>query len=314
MIDILAIGELLIDLTPIGTDQGQAFLPNPGGAPCNMLAMAQSMGARTAFIGKVGNDQFGHKLKDTLVGADINTKGLIMSDDYPTTLAFVHLSNKGDRSFSFYRKGCADTMLFDDDIDYELLNQTKILHFGSLSFTDEPGKTTLLKVLEYARANDIKVSYDPNYRPALWSSEKEAVDAMNLGFDYADYLKVSDEEALLLTKKESIEAAAEDLFNRDISLVTITLGEKGVYYKHACGSGYVGGFSSDVKDTTGAGDSFFGALMAQVVSFDDEIMRQEILEEFLKVSNAAASLVVEDFGGIPSIPSKANVLERAIKS
>lgn len=311
MTDILAIGELLIDLTPIKTDKGSAFLPNPGGAPCNMLAMAQSMGASTAFIGKVGNDQFGHRLKETLNGANINTQGLIMSDDYNTTLAFVHLSDEGDRSFSFYRKGCADTMLFEHDIDYTLVDQCKLLHFGSLSFTDEPSKETLLKVLSYAKSKNIKISYDPNYRPALWSRKEVAIKNMMLGFDYADYIKVSDEEALLLTNKDTIEAAADDLFNKDISLVTVTLGDQGVYYKHACGSGYVKAFKSDVIDTTGAGDSFFGALMAQIVLADNKNISQEILEDYLKNSNAAASIVVEGFGGIPSIPDKVKVLERA---
>lgn len=314
MIDILAIGELLIDFTPIKTADGMAFKPNPGGAPCNMLAMAQSMGAVTAFVGKVGDDQFGLKLKSTLEASNINVEGLILSKDVPTTLAFVHLSETGERSFSFYRKGCADVMLTKGDIDFKLIDNAKVIHFGSLSFTDEPSKSSVLEALDYAKSNQKLISYDPNYRPALWTSKEAAISGMMLGLKYADFLKVSDDEAELLTGESDPVKAGEILFNMGISMVTITLGCRGVYYKHVLGSGFIKGFKSSVVDTTGAGDSFFGAFMAQYIQTENYKLTKKLLETYLKVANAAASIVVEGLGGIPSIPSKKNVYERLIKS
>ena len=184
MIDILGIGELLIDFTPVKTEEGQFFKQNPGGAPCNMLTMAQKLGSSTAFIGKVGNDQFGKTLEKTLKDHNINIEGLVLSDEYNTTLAFVHLTESGDRSFSFYRKGCADVMLTKEDVDYRLIDQSKAVHFGSLSFTDEPSKSTVEDVIKYAKSNGKLISYDPNYRPALWTSKEEAINGMKIGLKY----------------------------------------------------------------------------------------------------------------------------------
>lgn len=312
MIDILAIGELLIDFTPVKTKDGMCFKPNPGGAPCNMLAMAQSMGAQTAFIGKVGHDQFGKTLKETLIKSKINVEGLILSDVVPTTLAFVHLTDEGDRSFSFYRKGCADVMLEDIDINYKLIDEAQLIHFGSLSFTDEPSKSSVEKAIAYAKEKGKLISYDPNYRSALWNSEAEALAGMRIGLKYADMIKVSDEEAELLTGEKDPEKAAKVLFDMGISLITITLGEAGVYYLHKTGSGIIKGFKSQVIDTTGAGDSFFGAVIAQIMLSGYDTLTHDKLQEILTVGNAAASIVIEGLGGIPSIPSKEKVLERTI--
>lgn len=310
MIDILAVGELLVDMTPVRTQEGMCFKPNPGGAPCNMLAMAQSMGAKTAFIGKVGQDQFGETLKTTLITAGIDVRGLIMSEEVPTTLAFVHLTDEGDRSFSFYRKGCADVMITKDEVDYSLIDQAKVIHFGSLSFTNEPSRSTVLEILEYAKKKGKLISYDPNYRPALWSSKEEALKGMALGFKYANMMKVSDEEAELLTGEKDYQKAAKVFFDQGIDLVTVTLGEKGSLFYHQSGSGVIDGFKSTVVDTTGAGDSFFGAVVAQIIQEGFENLTSERLQNIIQVGNAAASLVIEGLGGIPSIPSKTRVMER----
>lgn len=310
MIDILAVGELLIDFTPIKTEHGICFQPNPGGAPCNMLAMASSMGAKVGFFGKVGNDQFGKTLRDTLISANINVEGLILSDEVPTTLAFVYLAESGDRSFSFYRKGCADVMITEDEIPYHLVDQAKVIHFGSLSFTDEPSKSTVIKLLEYAKLKGKLISYDPNYRPALWQSEKEAIEGMTLGLKYADILKVSDEEALLLTGEDDLTVAAKKLYDHGISLVTVTLGASGSLYYHKTGTGVVEGYKSQVVDTTGAGDSFFGTVVSEVLKQRFDTFEEHQIVFALKLGNAAASLVIEGYGGIPSIPKKEDVLKR----
>ncbi|MCH4888059.1 carbohydrate kinase [Acidaminobacter sp. JC074] len=312
MIDILAVGELLIDFTPVKTDSVKCFQPNPGGAPCNMLAMASSMGASTAFVGKVGNDQFGKTLRQTLVDAGINVDGLTLSDETPTTLAFVHLTDDGDRSFSFYRKGCADVMLSKEDIPYDLVDQAKVIHFGSLSFTDEPSKSTVLELLDYAKSKGKLISYDPNYRPALWPSKEAAVEGMMLGIKYADMIKVSDEEAVLLTGESDYKKAAKKLYDMGIKLVTVTLGEAGSLYYHESSTGIVEGFKSQVKDTTGAGDSFFGATVSEILKVGFDNLDKNSIRQALKTGNAAASLVIEGYGGIPSIPKKALVEKRKL--
>lgn len=312
MFDIVAVGELLIDFTIIKNEQGVFYKENPGGAPCNMLAMAQKLGSKTAFIGKVGKDQFGIRLGNVLKAEGIDTAGLIYSEDYNTTLAFVHLDEAGDRRFSFYRKGCADVMLERSEIDYKLLDETRALHFGSLSFTDEPSRSTVLDMVEYAKGKGKLITYDPNYRPALWKSEEAAIQGMSLGIAYADIIKVSEEEAVLLTGESEVCKAAEHLFHQGMKLVCITLGEKGSFYYHRNGHGLVSGYQSKVVDTTGAGDIFFGATVHQLLQKNCEIdeLSPKELSEIFSFSNAAASVCIENYGGIPSIPSKEDIQKR----
>lgn len=310
-LDIVAVGELLIDFTPVKIDGDMYFKENPGGAPCNYLAAAQKYGMKTGFIGKVGNDGFGQKLKSTVDSIGIDTSNLILSEDYNTTLAFVHLSDDGDRNFSFYRKGCADVMLESKDINYDIIRDSKLLHFGSLSFTDEPGKSTVLDILEKAKTMGLMVSYDPNYRPPLWDSEGNAIENMKKGLEYADILKVSDEEAKLLTGEEDPLMASKVLSEYGLKLVMVTLGGEGAFYYHKNGHGYVEGRKTKAIDTTGAGDTFFGYLVAQILEKNidlDRIDNREI-KEIVKFANYAASVCIEGYGGIPSIPEKSEVEE-----
>jgi len=312
MYDIVAVGELLIDFSPIKTGDGLCFKDNPGGAPANMLTIASNLGAKTAFIGKVGNDKFGKKLGSVLIDNNIDTKGLVYSDQYNTTLAFVHLDKSGERSFSFYRDGCADVMLEKSDVDFDLIDKAKAVHFGSLSFTNEPSRSTVLSILQYAKSKNKIITYDPNYRPALWSSRDSAVSGMELGLDYADIIKVSDEEAELLTGEKDHEAAAKALYGLGIKIVCITLGNKGSFFYHKGGSMIVNVAKCAVKDTTGAGDTFFGAAVYQILQLEkelDEIDSAE-LEKILHKSNIAASICIEGLGGIPSIPTEEAIVAR----
>lgn len=315
MYDIVGIGELLIDFTPFNKDDITGFSENPGGAPCNMLIMAQNLGSKTAFIGKVGNDQFGKRLGQVLIDHHIETKGLVYSEVYPTTLAFVHLNKSGERSFSFYRKGCADVMLEFDEVDQGLLEHAKAVHFGSLSFTDEPSRSTVEKVIRKAKADGKLITYDPNYRPLLWNTVEEAIDGMKKGLKYADVIKVSDEEAALLTGTDDIEKAGSILLEEGVKLVCITLGGEGSYFAFGKGAGYVEGYSANVVDTTGAGDSFFGAVVHQIVQKNCKIDELEIDEvvSILNKANCAASLCIEGYGGIPSIPTEIQIKNRMIK-
>lgn len=309
--DIVAIGELLIDFTPVKIDGDTYFKENPGGAPCNYLTAAQKYGMKTAFIGKVGNDGFGQKLKTTVDHIGIDTSNLILSDDYNTTLAFVHLSDDGDRNFSFYRKGCADIMLEREDINYDILKDSRLLHFGSLSFTDEPSKSTVLELLDRAKSMGIIVSYDPNYRPPLWDSENNAIENMKKGLKYADILKVSDEEAKLLTGEEDPLLASEILSEYGVKLIMVTLGVKGAFYYHKNGHGYIEGRKARAVDTTGAGDTFFGYLVAQILdgNIDLDKIDNGKIKGIVKFANYAASICIEGYGGIPSIPEKVEVEE-----
>lgn len=312
MADLIGIGELLIDFTPSLLNGQRIFTQNAGGAPCNMLAMAQSLGTSTVFIGKVGQDGFGHFLKDALDQKNIDTSGLVMSDQVNTTLAFVHLEASGERSFSFYRKGCADVALNLEDIDFTRIEKAKALHFGSLSFTDEPSRSAVLQFVAHAKEKGLLLTYDPNYRPALWGSEAEAISGMQLGLSYADVVKVSEEEALLLTGQKSVLEAAKILFDLGIQLVCVTLGGEGSFYYHQSGYGTVKGFECQVVDTTGAGDSFFGSLVHYLLASDKKVgaLTKQEIEFFFMASNAAASLCIEGYGGMPSIPSKEAVFER----
>jgi fructokinase len=193
-----------------------------------------------------------------------------------------------------------------------LLDQARALHFGSLSFTNEPSKSTVLDIIEYAKKKGKLISYDPNYRPALWKSEAAAAVGMKIGLKYADIIKVSEEEAMLLTGEDDFYKAAESLFKDGIKLVCVTLGEKGSFYYHRNGQQIVNGYKSKVVDTTGAGDSFFGATVHQILQRNCDIneLSVEDLNDIFTFSNAAASLCIENFGGIPSIPSKEDILKR----
>ena len=310
MFDICAVGELLIDFTP--TSEGN-FKPNPGGAPCNFLTSAQKMGAKTAFIGKVGKDAFGTRLKTVLEEQSIDTKYLKLDEKYGTTLAFVHLYPNGDRDFSFYRKGCADVMLEQNDIDLALLNQTKAFHFGSLSFTDEPSRSTVLTLLKEAKHKALLITYDPNYRAPLWDSKTEDIDYMKKGLAYADIVKVSDEELELLTGEKDYNLGANELMSFGPKMICVTLGDKGCFYKTATGlEGTVSGVKANQVDTTGAGDTFFGALISQIVTSGQSLeeIDQATLEAMILTANTAAAICIEGYGGIPSIPTKEAVLKR----
>ena len=225
--DVTALGEMLIDFTMNGqSDQGNnLFEACPGGAPCNVLAMLNKLGRKTAFIGKVGEDQFGRLLKGTIDELGIETKGLILDKDIHTTLAFVHTFPDGDREFSFYRKPGADMMLAEDEVDYDLIRQSKVFHFGTLSMTDEPVKTATKKALEVAKEAGCLITFDPNLRPPLWSSLDEAKEQMEYGFEYCDVLKISDNEIQFISGKEDYDEGIRYLQDRyHMPLIFLTHG------------------------------------------------------------------------------------------
>ncbi len=313
-IDVTALGEILIDFTPCGkSEAGQrVFEQNPGGAPANVLACLNKCGKKTAFIGKVGNDMHGQFLVGVLNDSGISTEGVVVDDSVFTTLAFVALSDSGERSFSFARKPGADTCLKCDELKEELIRDCKVFHIGSLSLTTEPVKRTTFEALEIAKQAGCIISYDPNYRAPLWDSKEAAVRGMRSVVSYADVMKISDEETALLTDIVEPEGAAKKLVDMGISVVAVTLGADGALVCTKEGSRIVPGFKADMVDTTGAGDSFWGGFLKCLLDTgkSPEDVTLEEASEFAKYGNAVASLCVEKRGAIPAMPSVEDINER----
>lgn len=305
--DVVALGELLIDFTPAGiSDNGNPlFEMNPGGAPANVLVAVARLGGRCAFIGKVGNDHFGYFLKQTLENNNIDTQGLKYTGQANTTLAFVHLDDRGERSFTFLRNPGADTLLEEHEVETGIIDKGKIFHFGSLSMTHQPAERATLKAVEYAKQNGKVISYDPNWRPSLWKDVDMAKQKMILGLRYADIVKLSEEELKLLTEEPDIERAAQIVFDMGVKLVLVTLGDQGCYYMHSSGRGHVPAYQVKVVDTTGAGDAFLGGMLYNISRIDCPIEKMDChqLEEIIRFANATAALCITKRGGIPAMPS-----------
>lgn len=311
MIDITTIGEILIDLTQSGkTEQGiPKFDANPGGAPANLAVAAARLGARTAFIGRVGNDSFGDYLKRCLAENGVDVRGMSVDEKARTTLAVVALDERGERTFSFYRDPSADVNLSMDHVPMELLGGTKVLHFGSVSLTAEPARTATLEAAKTAKASGAYVSYDPNYRASLWPDEETAVRNMTEPLSVVDILKVSDEELPLLTGCTDPEKGSARLAEKGVRLVLVTLGAHGAFYRFDSHTGHVPGVPCQVGDTNGSGDTFFGAALSQLVKLNslDELTVPE-LERILAFANKAASITTSRHGAIPAMPTLAEVL------
>lgn len=310
--DVIALGELLIDFTMNGqSEQGNnMFEACPGGAPCNVLALLNKMGKKTAFIGKVGKDQFGALLRDTITEAGIDASNLMVDENVNTTLAFVHTFPDGDREFSFYRNPGADMMLTADEVNPEVVKDTKVFHFGTLSMTHEGVREATKKAVETAKANGCLVSFDPNLRPPLWSSLDLAKEQMEYGFGKCDILKISDNEIQFVSGKEDYDegiAYLQETYN--IPLIFLTMGKDGsrAYYKGMRVERP--GFSVKAIETTGAGDTFCGSSLNYLVDHDFENLTEEQLGEMLTFANAAAALVTTKKGAIKAMPVKEEVLE-----
>ncbi|MBO1871201.1 carbohydrate kinase [Lachnoanaerobaculum sp. Marseille-Q4761] len=312
--DVVALGELLIDFTPAGLSATgmRLFEQNPGGAPANMLTAVSRAGLKTAFIGKIGADMHGDFLRSVLESVPIDTGSLITDPSVFTTLAFVSLSITGERGFSFARKPGADTKLCIEEINKDILADTKIFHVGSLSLTDEPSRSATFEAVRIAKEAGAIISYDPNYREPLWDSVENAVEMMRLMSTFADIMKISDEETSLLTPYNEPLAAGKYLVENGIKLVVVTLGEKGALAVSKTGYVEVPGFKSNVVDTTGAGDSFWGGLVARFLNenVDLDNISTKQMYDIARYGNAVASLCVEKRGGIVSIPTFDEVLER----
>lgn len=317
MYDVAALGELLIDFTCLSTDADgyPTMAAHPGGAPANYLAALTKFGAKTAMIGKVGNDAFGRLLIKTLKGAGIDTRGMLVSDDVFTTLAFVTLDDSGDREFSFARKPGADTQLRFEEIDLGVIDASKVLHFGTLSMTNEPARDATYKAVEYAAGHGKLISFDPNLRKPLWDDLDEAKRQMLWGLQHADVVKISDEETEFLFGLAPEEAAKHIIDSFGVRLVYVTCGADGCFCRTRSASGFVKALSGiAVKDTTGAGDIFGGSAMYGLLKAGGvpEKLTAEELENIVSFACASAGLSTTRAGGISSVPERVEV-EAAMK-
>ncbi len=305
--DVVALGELLIDFTENGvSEHGNPILEaNPGGAPCNVLAMLQNYGKSTAFIGKVGNDNFGHMLANTVDGLGINIRGLKYDDVIHTTLAFVHTYQDGDRDFSFYRNPGADVMLTADEIDEEIIKDSKIFHFGTLSMTDDTVEKATIKALSTAKENGLLISFDPNLRPPLWKDLESAKAKMDFGLRNCDILKIADNEIEFFTGKTDILKGAKYIKDKyDIKLVCATLGKDGSYglYKDMVVKAHPF-INPNTIETTGAGDTFMGSVLNSVLNVGIDSFTEESLSNMLITANAAASIITTRRGALKVMPT-----------
>ena len=309
--DVTALGELLIDFTQNGkSEQGNSlFEANPGGAPCNVLAMLSKLGHKTAFIGKVGKDSFGKQLKDTLEEVGIDATHLYMDEKVHTTLALIHTFADGDRDFSFYRNPGVDMMLTEEEVPETLIQNSKIFHFGTLSMTHEEVRNATKKALEIAKKADCIISFDPNLRPPLWDSLENAKEQILCGLQYCNILKISDNEIQWLTGEEDYTDGVNWILNRfEIPLILVSMGKEGsrAYYKGSMVEA-APFLQENTIETTGAGDTFGGCVLHYILEHGLEDLSEDNLTEMLRFANAAAALITTRKGALRVMPTKEEI-------
>ncbi len=310
--EVTALGELLIDFTENGVSaQGNPIREaNPGGAPCNVLALLRSLGHEVAFIGKVGDDMFGDQLEDALVEVGISTEGLVRDKDVKTTLAFVHTRPGGDREFSFYRKPGADMMLRKEELNEKLIRECSIFHFGTLSMTDEPARSATKYAVQLAKESGALISFDPNLRIPLWDSLDTAKEMVDYGMRQCDILKISDNEILWFTGKDSYEEGVKSLMETyHPSLLLLSFGPDGSQACTKDATAFVPAFRQEnTIETTGAGDTFCGSVLHYVLEHGLEGLGEKELTEMLTFANAAASIITTRRGALRVMPSRDEIL------
>ncbi len=313
MFDLVSLGELLIDFTPAGISpqQNPLYEQNPGGGAANMAVAAARYGLRCAFIGKVGDDFFGHFLKETLQQVPVDTSGLILSRSHKTTLAFVKLQPNGERDFSFYRKEGADVMLQKDEVDFSLIDRARALHFSSLTMTNAWSKEATLAAAHRAKLGGKLVTYDANWRPLLWESEAQCRASMLEGLRHCDIAKLSREELCYLTGEEHTEPGAQKLLTMGPRVLLVSHGEKGSRCYWEEGRIDVPPCPARAVDGTGAGDCFFGNAVAALLQHDFSIQKidPQLLREALTYASRAAAYCVERKGAIPAMPTPADLAQ-----
>lgn len=308
---ITTIGEILIDMTQTHTDENGIphFAANPGGAPANVAVAVSRLGAEAAFIGCVGDDLYGRLLRETLARNGVSTDGLQVTERANTTLAIVMVDPGGERSFSFYRKPGADTLI-DAKQAVREAEKADILHFGSVSLTDPACRDVVVSTVQAAKKAGALITYDPNYRASLWEHEEAAILQMRAVLPLCDIVKISDEETGLLCGVQDPEEALEHLISQGIRLAVVTLGASGAMWRCGGMKGTVPGFCVKVADTNGAGDTFFGAFLSRIAARGGlDGLTEEEINRFIRFANKAASITTSRPGAIPAMPALQEVEE-----
>ncbi|XP_074266515.1 putative fructokinase-5 [Silene latifolia] len=316
---IVSFGEMLIDFVPdeagVSLGESRGFVKAPGGAPANVACAVTKLGGLSAFMGKVGEDEFGKMLVDILDKNGVNTKGVCFDKEARTALAFVTLKKNGEREFMFYRNPSADMLLKESELNVELIKQAKIFHYGSISLITEPCRSAHLAAMKLAKEAGAILSYDPNVRLPLWASAQDARDGINSIWNHADIIKVSDEEVEFLTQQDPYnEEVVMSLWHDNLKLLMVTDGEKGCRYFSKNFKGSVKGFFVATVDTTGAGDAYVGSFLYSLANNPSLLEDESKLVEALKLANACGALATTQKGAIPALPSMAEALQLVNKN
>lgn len=310
MADILSIGEMLIDFTQTEGKDGEVYYKkNAGGAPANVVCMAARLGASAGFIGKIGNDMFGKYLKQVLSDLNVETRGLILDDMYSTALAFVGKDIFGDRDYVFYRKNTADLNLSFKEVNLKLIDACRIFHFGGLSLTGEPVKTATLNSVEYAKGKGKIISYDPNWRPLLWTSKENAVQAMQNALQYVDIIKVSESELQIITDCGNLAPAIAKLLHLGVKIICVTQGAKGCIIATKDSIDLYPAYRVETVDTLGSGDSFLGAFLFKLLEKSKDIteLTPAEIRDMAFFANACGAIASTRTGAIPAMPTISEV-------
>jgi fructokinase len=311
--DIVCLGEALIDMFPVEVGRKlvevSAFQPKPGGAPANVAVAAARLGMQVAFIGKVGDDIFGHFLADVLQKEGVNISGLRFDPDHRTTMAIIAMPDENTAEFVFYRNPGADLMLRSDELERTLLETARVLHFGSLSLVDEPARSTTQCAVEQATAAGALISFDVNYRPSLWRSPDEALKRIRAILPQAHLLKINEVELKLLAGGGDLEDACLSLLDQGPELVVVTLGEQGSFFRTREASAFAAAFKVHTVDAIGCGDAFVAGLLSQLITGESwrNHFNQVALLRTLRYANAVGALTALQRGVIPALPTAAQV-------
>ena len=313
--DIVCLGELLVDMFPAELGRRlmevSAFRPKPGGAPANVAVAAVRLGAQSAFIGKVGDEAFGHHLADVLRQEGVDVRGMRFDEEARTGMAFIAMPDENTSEFVFYRNPGADMRLRADELDRELLQETRAFHFGSLSLGQEPSRSATMEAVRVAREAGALISFDVNYRPTLWNSPQEAYDRIMATVPHVDLLKVNEVELALLAGSEDLDAASKALLEQGPDLCVVTLGPNGSFFRVAEGGEHVPAFKVQTVDATGCGDAFVAGLLCQLVVGAEwrEQLSPARMREVLRYANAVGALTALTQGVIPALPTADQVDE-----
>ncbi|KAK6266649.1 hypothetical protein QUC31_017486 [Theobroma cacao] len=317
---VVCFGEMLIDFVPtisgLSLADAPAFKKAPGGAPANVAVGIARLGGSSAFIGKVGEDEFGYMLADILKENNVNNEGMRFDPGARTALAFVTLRSDGEREFMFYRNPSADMLLQENELDFDLIRKAKIFHYGSISIITEPCKSAHIAAAKAAKDAGVVLSYDPNLRLPLWPSAESAREGILSIWDTADIIKINEEEISFLTQGEDPydDAVVRKLFHSNLKLLLVTEGPDGCRYYTKEFSGRVKGLKVEAVDTTGAGDAFVAGTLAQLASDLSLLQDEDRLRDALKFANVCGALTVMERGAIPALPTRDAVLDAFLKS